>query len=51
MGAAAAAAAVADKPAKIKKFAVYRWNPDEPGEKPRVQTFDVDLNKWALKPS
>merc|ERR1711973_734191 len=30
--------------AKSKKFAVYRWNPDKPGDKPRMQEYDVDLN-------
>jgi len=28
-----------------KKFAVYRWNPEVPGEKPRIETFEVDLNR------
>ena len=23
-----------------KKFAVYRWNPEVPGEKPRIETFE-----------
>merc|ERR1711910_51368 len=30
--------------AKSKKFAVYRWNPDKPGDKPRMQEYEVDLN-------
>merc|ERR1711899_83713 len=30
--------------AKSKKFAVYRWNPDKPGDKPKMQEYDVDLN-------
>lgn len=29
---------------RIKKFSIYRWDPDKSGDKPRVQTFDVDLN-------
>merc|ERR1712156_849643 len=29
--------------AKSKKFAVYRWNPDKPGDKPKMQEYDVDL--------
>ena len=44
---AATAAAAAAKPAaapRIKKFAVYRWNPDKPGDKPTLQTYEVDLN-------
>ena len=50
---AAAAAAAAPDPsasvtgiraAKNKKFLIYRWDPDTPGDKPRMQEFDVDLN-------
>ncbi|XP_071839588.1 succinate dehydrogenase [ubiquinone] iron-sulfur subunit, mitochondrial-like isoform X1 [Apostichopus japonicus] len=29
---------------RLKKFSVYRWNPEKPGDKPRMQTYDVDLN-------
>lgn len=29
----------------MKKFAIYRWNPEKPGDKPKMQEFDVDLNK------
>jgi len=41
------ATAAAAKPAvvpRIKKFAIYRWNPDQPGDKPHLQTYEVDLN-------
>lgn len=41
------ATAAAAKPAvapRIKKFAIYRWNPDKAGDKPQLQTFEVDLN-------
>lgn len=31
--------------AKIKQFQVYRWNPELPGDKPKLQTFDIDMNK------
>jgi len=31
--------------AKIKSFHIYRWNPDEPSAKPRMQTYTLDLNK------
>jgi len=41
---APAAAAVQDKPALMKDFQVYRWNPDD-GGKPTLQTYSVDLNK------
>jgi succinate dehydrogenase (ubiquinone) iron-sulfur subunit len=31
--------------AKIKTFHIYRWNPDEPTSKPRLQSYTLDLNK------
>lgn len=34
-----------DPDSKIKSFHVYRWNPDEPTSKPRMQTYTLDLNK------
>uniref|UniRef100_A0A0K1SB10 Succinate dehydrogenase [ubiquinone] iron-sulfur subunit, mitochondrial n=1 Tax=Tetranychus cinnabarinus TaxID=93129 RepID=A0A0K1SB10_TETCI len=43
--AAAAAAATSEVPEKrIKKFMVYRWNPETPEVKPYMQTYEVDLN-------
>ena len=30
---------------KIKTFHIYRWNPDEPASKPRMQSYTLDLNK------
>ncbi|KAF3423788.1 hypothetical protein E2986_07881 [Frieseomelitta varia] len=30
--------------AKLKTFAVYRWNPDKPDEKPNMQEYKIDLN-------
>merc|ERR1712174_188559 len=41
----AAAAAASEKPARSKKFTIYRWNPEKPGDKPRMREYDVDLNK------
>ena len=41
---AAPAAAAADKAPRIKKFSIYRWDPDSPGQKPRMQEYEVDLN-------
>lgn len=35
----------ASKDAKIKTFHIYRWNPDEPTSKPRMQSYTLDLNK------
>ena len=28
-----------------KRFSIYRWNPDTPGNAPRQQEFTLDLNK------
>ena len=33
------------KDAKIKTFHIYRWSPDTPTEKPKMQTYTLDLNK------
>ncbi|KAJ9626569.1 succinate dehydrogenase complex, subunit B [Taxawa tesnikishii (nom. ined.)] len=33
------------KDANMKTFQIYRWNPDEPSAKPRMQTYQLDLNK------
>jgi succinate dehydrogenase (ubiquinone) iron-sulfur subunit len=29
----------------IKTFEIYRWDPENPAEKPRLQTYKVDLNQ------
>lgn len=29
----------------LKTFQIYRWNPDTPTEKPRMQSYTLDLNK------
>ena len=44
-GAAAQAAESQEKPARMKKFSIYRFNPEKPGDKPRMQEYNVDLNK------
>lgn len=31
--------------AKTKTFHIYRWSPDEPSSKPKMQTYTLDLNK------
>jgi len=47
---AAQAAAAQEKGAwglrseKQKTFAIYRWDPEKPGDKPRMQEYKVDLN-------
>merc|ERR1711878_74045 len=40
----AAAAQPQEKPERAKKFTIYRWNPEKPGDKPRMQEYNVDLN-------
>lgn len=29
---------------RLKTFKIYRWNPDKPAEKPRLQEYQVNLN-------
>ncbi|CAO1325320.1 unnamed protein product [Diamesa tonsa] len=29
---------------RFKNFEIYRWNPEQPDEKPRMQTYKVDLD-------
>jgi succinate dehydrogenase (ubiquinone) iron-sulfur subunit len=36
---------VVEPEAKTKTFHIYRWNPDEPSSKPRMQSYTLDLNK------
>merc|ERR1739844_151082 len=49
-GAAAATAPKEEKGAwglrseKKKTFAIYRWDPEKPGAKPKMENYDVDLN-------
>ena len=31
--------------ARTKTFHIYRWSPDRPTEKPKMQTYTLDLNK------
>jgi succinate dehydrogenase (ubiquinone) iron-sulfur subunit len=33
------------KDTKTKTFHIYRWNPDEPKQRPRMQAYTLDLNK------
>ena len=34
-----------DQNANTKTFHIYRWNPDEPTSKPKMQSYTLDLNK------
>ncbi|XP_015598271.1 succinate dehydrogenase [ubiquinone] iron-sulfur subunit, mitochondrial isoform X2 [Cephus cinctus] len=38
------ASSVQNAEARLKTFAVYRWNPDQPNEKPYMKEYKVDLN-------
>ena len=29
----------------MKTFGIYRWNPDKPGDKAKIENFELDLNK------
>ena len=33
---------------KIRRFKVYRWNPDD-GQNPRVDTYDVDIGNCGRR--
>ncbi|KAK2147532.1 hypothetical protein LSH36_548g03005 [Paralvinella palmiformis] len=41
---ASAAAATQAQP-QMKKFKIYRYDPDKPGSKPYMQEYEIDLNK------
>ncbi len=34
-----------DAEARVKTFHIYRWSPDRPSEKPKMQSYTLDLNK------
>lgn len=34
------------KPPRMKTFSVYRYNPHTPNVKPRMQTYQIDLNTY-----
>ena len=38
-------APVSSKPSNMKEFKIYRWNPDTPAEKPKLQSYKVDLSQ------
>lgn len=39
------ASTIAEPAPRTKTFHVYRWNPDEPSTKPKMQAYTLDLNK------
>jgi len=40
-----AATPAAQAAPNMKKFDIYRWDPDLPGDKPKIQTYEIDLNE------
>lgn len=45
---AAASAPVAEQSPRMKKFNIYRWDPEVQGQKPYVKTYEIDLNKCGV---
>ncbi|XP_022670220.1 succinate dehydrogenase [ubiquinone] iron-sulfur subunit, mitochondrial-like [Varroa jacobsoni] len=45
MAAPVAGSQTFDKPVHKKRFTIYRYNPEEKNSKPRMQTYEVDLNQ------
>ncbi|KAJ1928916.1 succinate dehydrogenase complex, subunit B, partial [Linderina pennispora] len=41
----AASRMAAQKPDNLKKFKIYRWNPDTPAEQPRMQEYELNLSQ------
>lgn len=39
--------AAAEAP-RNKKFAIYRWDPEQPGQKPYLKEYEIDLNKTGM---
>lgn len=48
MAASTAAAPAEEKKPRVKKFAIYRWDPEQPGQKPYVKEYSVDLNNCGM---
>ena len=38
-------AATEPKKPRIKRFQIYRWDPDHPEKKPHMVNYDIDLNQ------
>ena len=45
---AAAREEVKEKSPQYKTFSIYRWDPDAVNEKPRMQSYEVDLNRYVV---
>lgn len=35
---------------RLKHFKIYRWDPDQPGQKPHLATFTVNLDEYVSPP-
>lgn len=46
--AAASQSTEAAPAAREKKFAIYRWDPEQPGQKPYLKEYTIDLNKTGM---
>lgn len=44
----ATAAKGEEKPKRLKKFSIYRWDPEQSGQKPYLKTYEVDLNNCGM---
>lgn len=33
---------------RLKKFSIYRWDPEQPGQKPYLKEYEVDLNDCGM---
>jgi succinate dehydrogenase (ubiquinone) iron-sulfur subunit len=47
MAASTATAATEQQP-RLKKFKIYRWDPEQPGQKPYVKEYELDLNDCGV---
>lgn len=41
-------ATASTEPARNKKFAIYRWDPEAPGQKPYLKEYEIDLNDSGM---
>ena len=38
----------ARRPPSFKKFSIYRWNPNVPGDRPHMQSYTIDLGECGV---
>lgn len=46
--ATATASSSTEQQPRLKKFKIYRWDPEKPGQKPYVKEYELDLNKCGV---